>query len=258
MAVQFGLLRPDMTPRPAYGPLRSGPMFMGARSLAASARWGRPCLRFRAKPDGQERDVLVAWAEKEIDWDGRGQTASAWQPPVNLDVQGVVDYLGRPAGKALPERLTSAPVFVFLPAGQAATLPLEPPPPSPPLEPAPSRPSCSNCLCRAVPPRASRTSRGPKATCIPSSRGNRWPPIHAYNFGTAGAKGRIRIERQPEGWEVQAIDRNGGRPRDRCRSRPGCACLRTPSAATAGSCFGPTVPTQGRSVLAFRVLAKEE
>ena len=128
--VQFGLLRLDLTPRPAYVALAAvGRCLAGAKILG---RW-RPgqdvqVYAFRAKPDGQERDVLVVWAEKEVDWDGRGTTTADWKLPSHLTLTGIVDYLGRSRGTVFPTPLTSAPTFVFLPLGQAASLPLNPPP----------------------------------------------------------------------------------------------------------------------------------
>ncbi|HOY57062.1 MAG TPA: glycerophosphodiester phosphodiesterase family protein [Verrucomicrobiota bacterium] len=260
--VQFGLLRLDMTPRPAYAALAAvGRCLAGARALGRfEPGEDVHVYAFRAKPDGQERDVLVAWAEKEMDWDGRGQTASAWKPPVNLDVQGVVDYLGRPAGTALPERFTSAPVFVFLPAGQAATLPLEPPPPLA----HPRTATVSPVVLQLSLPR-SATAR---VQDIPWSEGYVYSvkpgqsltlPIHAYNFGTADAKGRIQVERQPEGWEVQvpSTEMVVG-PRDRVALE---ARLRVPAGAACRDgwvVLRADCADQGRPVLAFRVLAKDE
>jgi hypothetical protein len=50
-----------------------------------------------------ERDVLVVWAEKEVDWQGRGTTTAHWKPPANLKVLEVVDYLDRLRATGAPE-----------------------------------------------------------------------------------------------------------------------------------------------------------
>ncbi len=150
--VQFGLLRLDGTPRPAYVALAAvGRCLAGARILGR-LRPGHDVhvYAFRARPDGRERDVLVAWAEREADWEGRGQTRAAWSPPVPLEVLEAVDYLGRPLPPRVPESLASAPVFLFLRcrAGARAT----------------PRPWCSNWRCPAPRRCASKTCPGPRDT----------------------------------------------------------------------------------------------
>lgn len=204
--VQFGLLRLDLTPRPAYVALATvGRCLAGARVLG---RW-RPgpdvhVYAFRAWPDGREHDVLVAWAEKEVDWDGRGQTRAVWQPPVNLEVVEAVDHLGRALERVVPATLGSAPVFLFLPAGQAALLPLEPPPRLAPFQPGVPSP----VVLQLALPRAAMV----RVEDLPWSEGYAWVvqpgqalelPLHAYNFAADVASGRIQVERLPEGWETE-------------------------------------------------------
>ena len=76
---QFGLLRLDKTPRPAYVALAAvGRLLDGARSIG---RWQLPdepnayVYAFRAFPDGQAADLLVAWAERPVEWPQRRQAA---------------------------------------------------------------------------------------------------------------------------------------------------------------------------------------
>lgn len=259
--VQFGLLRLDLTPRPAYAALASvGRCLAGARILG---RW-RPgndvnVYAFRAWPDGRESDVLVAWAEKEVDWDGRGRTSSTWLPPVDLEVLGAVDYLGRPLANALPATLTSEPVFLFLPAGQAALLPLEPPPRlAPPREGAPSPMVLQLSLPRSATVRVED---------LPWSEGYAYSvkpgqalelPLHLYNFAPATARGRFQIERQPADWALDL-------PQPAFAVEP---LGRQQTTATLR--LGPGVKTRdgwialradcgelGRPVLAFRVIVKD-
>jgi hypothetical protein len=119
--VQFGLLRKDLSPRPAYVALAAiGRFLAGAQSLG---RW-RPghdvqVYGFRARPDGVEKDVLVAWAEKEVDWPARGVTEAGWNPPATMRCEEVFDFLGRSMGATIPPRLQSAPIFLVLPQGAA-------------------------------------------------------------------------------------------------------------------------------------------
>lgn len=202
--VQFGLLRLDLTPRPAYVALATvGRCLAGARALG---RW-RPgqevqVYAFRAQPEGEERDVLVVWAEKEADWPGRGTTTADWKLPSQLSVQGMVDYLGRPR-RAFPEPLTSAPVFVFLPPGQAATLPLEAPPARAAWRPGTASPVV---LQLSLPRSAVR-----RVEDLPWSEGYAYQArpgqplelkLHVYNFATNAAAGRLQVVRQPAGWET--------------------------------------------------------
>lgn len=259
--VQFGLLRLDLTPRPAYAALAAvGRCLAGARPLGRLRPGGDAHIyAFRAQPDGQERDVLVAWAEEEADWGARGHATAAWKPPVNLDVQDVIDYLGRSLGSALPETLSSAPLFVLLPAGQAVTLPLEPPPP------------LATRRAAAVSPVVLQLSLPHTAIVrvedLPWSEGYAYSvkpgqslelPIHVYNFGTADARGGLEIERQPEGWDLQLPSTDVTiKPNDRNELR---ASLRVPAdAATRDGwiVLRADCGDQGRPVLAFRILVKD-
>jgi hypothetical protein len=118
-----------------------------------------------------------------------------------LSVQAVVDYLGRSQGTNFPSPLTSAPVFVFLPAGQAASLPLETPP-----RPAPARAgSASSVVLQLLLPH----SAVKKVEDLPWSEGYAYQAkpgqsldfkLHAYNFATNGAAGRLEILRHPQDW----------------------------------------------------------
>jgi glycerophosphoryl diester phosphodiesterase len=258
--VQFGLLRLDLTPRPAYAALAAvGRCLAGARILG---RW-RPgndvtVVAFRAFPDGRERDVLVAWAEREVDWDGRGQTTGNWEPQRDLEVLGVVDYLGRPLPNALPEKLTSAPVFVMLPPGQAATLPLEPPPALAP----PRDGAASPVVLQLSLPRSSLV----RVEDLPWSEGYACAvrpgepfelPLHAYNFGTVPADLPLTVERLPADWTLDLPTGSG-------RVEPGGrqAMQATLRLGSAGATRDAWVVLRadcgelGRPALAFRVIAR--
>ncbi len=204
--IQFGLLRRDATPRPAYVALAAvGRCLAGARVLG---RW-RPAgdvhvYAFRAWPDGRERDVLVAWAEREVDWAGRGECRVAWKPKEALEVEAVTDYLGRALPAAWPEELTSAPVFIFLPAGRALHLPLEPPPAP---EPRRTGEAASVVLQLSLPRTATvRVQDRPwsegYARAVRAGEGLELA-VHVYNFGPAAVRGRVRVERAPAGWQVE-------------------------------------------------------
>ncbi len=259
--VQFGLLRLDLTPRPAYVALAAvGRCLAGARALG---RWqpgqSVQVYAFRAQPDGQERDVLVVWAEKEVDWDGRGRTTADWKLPAQLNVQAVVDYLGRSWGTNFPTPLTSAPVFVLLPTGQAGSLPLE----APPRLADPLAGSASSVVLQMVLPRAATR----KVEDLPWSEGYAYQitpgqslefKLHVYNFGSNAVAGRLQVTRQPPNWDatLTAADFNvAGMDRGELTG-----ALRIPSDATPRDGWvvlradcGP----QAQPVLAFRVVTRD-
>lgn len=127
--VQFGLLRLDYTPRPAYVAFAAAGRFLaGAKHLGT---W-RPAtnvqvVAFQAWPDGVESDVLVAWTETEADWDGRGKATANLPWPAALKPQAVYNFVGRQIGDEDAAKVTSAPRYIVLPRGHASVLPLEPP-----------------------------------------------------------------------------------------------------------------------------------
>lgn len=204
--IQFGLLRQDLTPRPAYVALAAvGRCLAGARVLG---RWqpGQEVrlYAFRARPDGKERDVLVAWAEKEVDWDGRGVTTADWRLPSDLNVLDVVDYLGRSLGKSFPSPLTSAPVFVILPRGEADQLRLE----KPAALPAKSTGKPSTLVLQLQMPRGAIR----KVEDLPWSEGYAYRAtpgealpftMRLYNFGRSPTRGRVQLSEAPAGWRVK-------------------------------------------------------
>lgn len=202
--VQFGLLRLDLTPRPAYVALAAV-----GRSLARAKILGRwqpgqdvQVYAFRAKPE--ERDVLVIWAEKEVDWNGRGITTADWKLPSHLTPTGIVDYLGRSRGTVFPTPLTSAPTFVFIPLGQAASLPLDPPPALATRRTGKASPIVMQSL---VPNSAVR-----KVEDVPWSAGYVYHTtpgqslefkLQLYNFATNAAQGRLLVAQLPTNWELE-------------------------------------------------------
>jgi hypothetical protein len=259
--VQFGLLRLDLTPRPAYVALAAvGRCLAGAQVLG---RW-QPApdvhvYAFHARPDGKDRDVLVAWAEKEVDWDGRGTTTADWRLPAHLKVQEVVDYLGRPLSTGFPAPLTSAPVFVVLPAGQAATLPLE----APPRLAAPRSGSASPVVLQLSLPRSSVI----KVEDLPWSEGYAYQArpgqvldfkLHVYNFATNTAAGRLEIVRQPQDWSTALVTADFKLAATERAELAGT--LRLPGKVEARDgwiALRADCGEHGRPVLAFRVVVRE-
>jgi hypothetical protein len=206
--VQFGLLRKDMTPRPAYVALAAvGRLLAGAKCLG---RWAVPdcndayVIAFRARPDGLERDVLVAWAEKKVDWPQRAMTKVPFSLPESWLVEGVFDYLGRRLDD-MPAELSGEALFVVLPAGQTDKVKLTTLARSEKRE---------DNVCPVVLQVQMPRSASMKIEPLPWSQGYEYridpdEPYHlrmfAYNFASEPVKGIIRVTDKPSGW---ALDRD--------------------------------------------------
>jgi hypothetical protein len=203
--IQFGLLRLDLTPRPAYVALAAvGRCLAGAGALG---RWlpGQhvQVYAFRAWPDGQERDVLVAWAEKEVDWNERGSITANWALPAGIEVEKVIDYLGRPHVGKFPTPLTSAPIFVMLPPGQAAKLPLEPAEGQSPWRTGDASPVVLQLSLPRSAVHRVEDLKWSEGFAYAAKAGELLTfKLHTYNFATNTATGRLRITNQPESWET--------------------------------------------------------
>jgi hypothetical protein len=204
--IQFGLLRLDETPRPSYVALAAvGRFLAGAKCLG---RWNIPdephahVYAFRAEPDGEPRDVLVAWAERPADWDQRGKTVVDWRLPEGLTVHRVHDYLGRPVESGAPGQLQSAPLFVLLASGDAGRLPLARPERSAYR----GGETCPIVLQLRMPRSASvNVEQIPWASDIehrvrPEEEMDL--PLYVYNFSEKTARGRVAIEHAPAGWQL--------------------------------------------------------
>jgi hypothetical protein len=242
--IQFGILRYDQTPRPAYVALAAvGRLLAGARPLGRFTPEQHSDARvyaFRAVPDGAERDVLVAWASKptEISW------------PPEISPQAVYDYLGRPLATSLPANLTPSAVFIVLPAGNAAKLTLQPP-----MSASAARPVsiCPVVLQLQMP--QSATNLNQQAHVIPTAMPTDLR-LFAYNFSSDKVSGTIAVQQSPANWQITpatwAVTLD---PMER-KALPAQIVIPAGSAADWIKLQGDFGPT-GRSVLAFRLMVKE-
>jgi len=257
--VQFGLLRKDMTPRPAYVALAAvGRLLAGAKCLG---RWVVPdqedthMIGFRAWPDGLERDVLVAWAERNVDWPERGKTNSKFLLPRSWEVGGVFDYLGRRL-KEVPPELTGEAVFVVMPAGQIDQVELTTVARS-------ARRTDQVCpiVLQVQMPRAASMKIEP----LPWSQGyeyridpNEPYDLHmfVYNFASERVKGVIRVGDKPADWVLDreewalSIDPLGRVPFETLLTIP---AGQSGTVRVTGD-FG----SAGKPVLAFRIQGKKK
>ena len=252
--VQFGLLRKDMTPRPAYVALAAvGRLLAGAKCLG---RWVIPesedayVIAFRARPDGLKRDILVAWAEKKVDWPQRDKTKVFFSLPKSWQVEGVFDYLGRRLDE-MPTELSGEALFIVLPAGQTNNVKLK--------TVARSKKRQDN-VCPIVLQVQISHSASMKIEPIPWSQGyeyqiepNKPYNLHmfAYNFSNEPVKGTIRVLGKPsdgvmdkETWNISI---------DSMQREPIEASLTIPAdqdgTLKLSGDFGPA----GKPVLAFRL-----
>lgn len=208
--VQFGLLRHDMTPRPGYVALAAlGRLLAGARCLGRlpSEASDLHVYGFRPRPDGRERDVLVAWTEKNVGWADRGRANRDWKLPKGIVPEGCFDYLGREISLADPVALTSAPIYLVLPEGQCDGLSLARPEESARR----AEDACSVVLQCAMPKgTAKNIERIPWASEYDYQLEAGMPrrvPIYAYNFGSEAVRGTVRLESLPPGCRAEPTER---------------------------------------------------
>lgn len=183
--VQFGINRPDLTPRPAYVALAAvGRLLADARPLGRlrSVDSNTRAFAFRAKPDGRSRDLLVAWATN-----GVTELRLPDQP------LGVFDHLGRVGTVDRTLKLSSAPVFAVLKRGQAGKLDLDGPPGASREE----RGKPSPVVLQALWP-SDKTDLKESAYRI-SAEKQEVVPVYFYNFSSRTVRGTLRVD-APNGW----------------------------------------------------------
>jgi len=172
---QFGVLRPDLTPRPGYLALAAaGRLLADARPLG-QVKATNDSIRaylFRARPDGRRADVLVAWSKGEAELE-------LPKPP-----SACFDHLGRACGvEGRVLKLGRAPLLAVLPTG--TQLQLAPPPQAPERlagKPAP-------LVLQALLP-AESIVLGKSAYKIPAGQ-SASVPIYLYNFSPKTVRGRL-------------------------------------------------------------------
>ncbi len=150
-----------------------------------------------------DRDVLVAWAEKPVDWAERGTTTLDWPLSPDLPILGISDYLGRSfeEGK-IPNDLGSKPVFVFLPPGGAEKMPME--------KPFVGEYRTGNSVPVVMQLIMSATSTVPVTETpwsveqehLVESEKEIELPLYIYNFSDKPIQGTVALEHLPQGWKL--------------------------------------------------------
>ncbi|HOX36770.1 MAG TPA: hypothetical protein PL033_02175 [Candidatus Brocadiia bacterium] len=257
--IQFGLLRRDLTPRPSYVAFAAlGRFLSGAKCLGRlTCADGRvQAIAFRAKPDGRERDVIVAWAETPGDWAQRGRCEADFALPESLRIESVHDYLGRPLDSAAPLKLRPAAVFIIMPPGEAAKLSLTPPPVSNARSGSPSPVVMQADIpgARVIMTKEGWTEEHDYSLLAGSEVDVR---ISVYNFSEVPAKGRVSVAYIPDGWnlspsswdvEVEPMGRT---------VLAGCLSVGTFSQPETWIRIGADMGQGGKPALAFRIRPAE-
>ncbi len=188
--LQYGLLRPDLTPRPGYV------------SLTVVGRWladAKPVGRvkaddastqgyvFDAKPDGKPADVLIIWS------DNGGRFQLAKQP------RECFDHLGRTVSATNGVlNLSRTPLFVALAKHSLPKL-IPPPKPAKWLNGKPGA-----VVIQAVIPEESAVLNKSAYTIANGETKN--ISIFIYNFSDKAASGQLRVE-VPEHWSADMPSR---------------------------------------------------
>lgn len=237
---QFGILRPDLTPRPAYVALAAvGRLLAEARPLGR-LQTTNAALRaylFQARPDGRSRRVLVAWSTE-------GQH-SLKLPRVP---QAVADHLGRAAAASAELTVDTAPRFAIFDADIQRAMDLVPPPSTPPVLEGRPTPLVLQALWPTdqveLKRSAYRVELAQRATI----------PVFLYNFGETPATGTLRLE-APDAWDARIEGSVRVAPMEKAELRlelqPRNLAPGTVGRVRLVGDFGPT----GQTVLSLRLTA---
>lgn len=241
---QFGLLRPDLTPRPGYVALAAvGHWLADAKPLGRLSDVGDTvrAYLFHARSGGQRREVLVTWTTS-------GQTELALPVVPNA----VVDHLGRNRSATSRLPLSSAPLFAVLPEGSAKQLILQPPSEAP----ARLAGNPSPVVIQALWPEEKVLLKKSAYRLAPDK--GEAVPLFVYNFSEAPVSGVLRVS-VPEGWQANSFGKMNIAPQSRAELRLELACRAArvlPPNATVRVTgdFGPA----GQPVLSMRVMTDPE
>jgi hypothetical protein len=184
---QYGLLRHDATPRPAYVALaQTARALAGANPLGRSVQSGAHVYAFRAEPMGTPRDVFVLWAD----------ASEPWPLPPDIAIESVYDLYGRQLADP-PSMIGTDPIFVVAPQGASAEMQLEAA-----VEPQPfvQETPCPIVMQAVMHQDASVLSRQAYQVevGVPAA-----VPVRVYNFGETTASGSLAVVGPQEGWSPE-------------------------------------------------------
>jgi hypothetical protein len=184
--LQYGVLRPDLTPRPGYVALAAvGHLLADAKPLGRVKTKDDSVqgFLFNAKPNGKEENILVIWSENE----------TTFELPENPEA--CFDHLGAARemdGKFL--KISSAPVYVLLTKGTKLDL-IPSPKPTKLLTGKPGK-----VVIQAIVPEQDVVLE--KSAYKISASEMKTIPVFLYNFGTKAVRGKLKIN-APKNWRVE-------------------------------------------------------
>ena len=237
---QFGILRADLTPRPAYVALAAvGRLLAGARPIGRlkADPPNRRAYLFEAQPGGTPRAVLVAWTESgEADLD------------LGLTPGAIYDHLGRRLKASSTPRLTTAPIFVeFSLEGASGFSGMDlPPSPPPRLE-----GDASPVVLQAIWPKE-RVTLGRSAYRVSSAKAETIP-VHAYNFSDKPVEGTLRVA-GPEAWKIRLPEKVRLEPQARADLALVVDCQGAAANLTETICIRGDFGPAGKPVLSLVVM----
>jgi len=201
---QFGLLRPDLMPRPGYVALAAvGRLLADARPLGRMRGVSENirCFLFQAKPDGLRRNVLVAWT-----------SAGEASLPLPATPVAVFDHLGRDRAVTNRLALSTAPLFVICTDDLSAKIALQ----APPARPEVLAGAISPVVIQALWPEESIVLSESAYRVSSQKRGV--VPLFVYNFSDQAVTGRLRAV-VPSGWKVNSFEKMEIAPQARAELR---------------------------------------
>lgn len=184
---QFGIIRRDLTPRPAYVALAAvGRLMADAKPLGKLGNPEIQAYAFSAKPDGETRLVIVAWSRERHPL------------PLPAKPEAIYDYLGRPQEASRREiDLTPSPLFLVFTPEHSRDFTFSPPPAKP--EPYHGQP-CPVVFQTLWP--AEKVDLRKSAYKISGSSDPITVPIFVYNFGSSPCTGEVQVT-APDGWKAE-------------------------------------------------------
>ena len=183
---QFGIIRKDLTPRPAYVALAAAGRLLADAVPAGSMQVpkGVHANLFSTRMDGQSRVVAMIWADK----------ADSIEPiALPAEPLAMYDVIGRQLPKSRTILPQASPIYAVLPADTPAQL-VPPPAPAKVLEARAGR-----VVLQPLWPR-SRTALA-QSSCRISLAAPSEFSVYAYNFGKSSVSGTVKATIEG-GWKV--------------------------------------------------------
>jgi hypothetical protein len=232
---QFGILRGDLTPRPAYLTLAAvGRLLADARPLGrVAAEKSVHGYLFDAKPNGQRKQVLVVWADQEQPYSLPAPASACY------------DHLGRLREiRGSQVVLTHAPLFLCFDHNRR--FPTSPPPAIPQW--LPGKPS--EIVLQTLMPESS-ISLEESAYKVPA-RQRVTMPVYIYNFGKKPASGTLSLA-APNGLRASLDEHIRVLPGERKQLSLSLLATRTDLAQCTVRITG-NFGSSGETVLSFKVV----